>query len=409
MMDTSDLKDYYSPKTVSSQGTSTASSGFKPDLSGGYQLFYPGMNEIPNVGQTWWRSPDWAGGVTWNDYWGWQDPDAVRNLYRGASGPVSDEQFYGWNFTPQTEYDWRHYYPDYKTDQEWRDSGYEWDESNRQWINAPGPLYIGAGGPNTGNQGGTTMGDWDQYSDLGGFQNYPWQWGQASDVFSQFAGGLPTDVPSQWQDATTLATQMGATGMPTSWSPWYQAAKQQTQYDINDAIKQASEQAGLGGTRWSSVLGRTAQDISSRRMAELGQQWTAQELGAEEAARARQQQAVNQLYQLGSGTAGLTESAKDRGMTAAGQLGNLGSMYAQLPMTAAQTAMGLGGQMQATGQSTLDKLFGSAMRMAPENNPWLQYIYQMATGQGTPQQYTPGAGTQLLSGITSILPFLFLL
>ena len=128
-----------------------------------------------------------------------------------------------------------------------------------------------------------------------------------------------TNYPSQWQTASDTLTGIAQNGNPVNYGGWYNQAKQTAQYDITDAIRQAVEQAGMGGMRWSSALGRTGQDIAGRTMADLAKQWTGMELGA-------QQQGIQN--QLG----------------AAGQLGTLGQQYAYLPMDVSNNMMNQGMQ-----------------------------------------------------------------
>ena len=118
-------------------------------------------------------------------------------------------------------------------------------------------------------------------------------------------------------------------------------------------------------------MGRTAQDIAGRNMAQLGLGFTQQELGAQEAARNRQLSGISALQGFGSGTAGLTESAKDRGLSAAGGLAGLGQQYLNAPQDWAAQMFQMGGGMQDDAQSALDRYRQEYMRMSPENNPWL--------------------------------------
>jgi hypothetical protein len=192
----------------------------------------------------------------------------------------------------------------------------------------------------------------------------------------------------------------GQGGMPTSTTPQYLAAKRQAQYDIEDAIKGAAEQAGLGGTRWSTPLGRTAQDIAGRRMTELGVATTAQEMAAQEAAAQRMMSGVPMLESLGAGTAGLSEAARNRALQGAAGLAGLGGQYAGYDQGLLGQASGLGGQMAGQYNTMAQNLYNNWQRMTPENNPWLSAAMQFATGQGMPQQYTPGLGSQLLGGLT---------
>ena len=225
----------------------------------------------------------------------------------------------------------------------------------------------------------------------GAFTNYPQEWDTASNTLSSLAqnGGRTAD-PSQWYDATNVANQMAYNGMPTDVSPWYQSAKQQAQYDISDAIKNANEQSGVSGTRWSSVNNRNAQDIGARAMTTLGTNFAQQTMNSEEAARSRQQQAINQLQSLGASTAGLTENATNRAQSSAEALGGLGNYYAQYPLQVSEQGYNMGQGLQATDQAALDKQYTEAQRMLSENNPFFKYLYNMVTQSGTPTQYQSG-------------------
>ena len=435
MMDTTDLMGQYKPPTKSDGQTTTLSDLTKqttgsmgptattqggttydyddpsntsaPSWMGGnaYSKWWQGSDpdydpNDPAVKQRWWRSPQVGGGIVWHPYWGWQDRSKVKDLYKqDADNNVTWDEFQNWGLTQQLGEDWSQYFPDATVD-----SGGGGGDVWSQILNLAGG---GTGGamptmptmPQGNMPGGTGGIDTSQ---LGAFNNYPPEWDTAGNTYNYFATGGATDVPWQWDEASRGAYDMLGTGNPTSASPWYQQAKQQTQYDIEDAIKQANEQAGLGGQRWSSVLGRTAQDISSRRMAELGSQYAQMEMGAEEAARNRQLQSMGMLQGLGGDYAGLTESAKNRAMGAAQGLQGLGQQYFNAPMDLASQSFQMGSGLQNAQQQMIDKYFGEFMRNAGENNPYLNMIYQMATGQGVPQQYTPGLGSQLLGGLTGL-------
>lgn len=237
------------------------------------------------------------------------------------------------------------------------------------------------------------------YADLG--TQYPYEWGTASDVLQNMAQhGYATEQPEAWKWTESDLNQIiGKLGMPTSYAPAYQAAKGVAQTDISDAIKEASEQAGLTGLRWSTPLGRSAQDIAGRRMAELGSTWTTQELGAQETAMSRMMDALQQRQTLGGAQAGLTEAAKGRALTAAGELPGLGSLYAQLPQQLANTAAGLGGTMRDISQSDLTAQQQESLRLMAENNPWLSMALGMSSTPGTQQTYTPGCLSQGLTGL----------
>ena len=356
-----------------------------------------------NLGQDqWYRNPSWGGHVVWNPNAGWQDYGTVEHGYE--SGQT--------NWTPQMGGDWQQYFPDRPVVQDqpgygqsplpsnWGDmisQWQQWFQGNRQqpdyqygqqnsnmkeqtsqgWMyggqgsgqpsgSPTNPEIVRAQGENMG-QGGNMSGG---YQGAGGFQ-YPSQWQTASDVMSNFALGAPTQIPWQWQQGSDIASQMAQTGMPTSYELAYQKAKGIAETDTLDAIKAAAEQVGLSGMRWSTPMGRTAQDIAGRNMAQLGLGFTQQELGAQEAARNRQLSGISALQGFGQGTAGLTESAKDRGLSAAGGLTGLGQQYLNAPQDWAAQTYQMGAGMQDQAQSALDRYREEYMRMSPENNPWI--------------------------------------
>lgn len=229
-----------------------------------------------------------------------------------------------------------------------------------------------------------------QPQEQGEFQ-YPQEWGTASDVLSRFAMGLPTQIPESWQQSEQYANRMAQTGMPTTAEPWFNAMQEANRGYVTDEINQAVEQAGLGGMRYSTSLGRQVADIGGRRAADLGGQYAGLEFGAQEAARGRQMSAIPMLQQQGMMTTGLTESAKNRGMQSAGMLGGLGQMYADLPRDTAMQAMQMSGLLQQLQQQSISPFYQEALRGMPENSPWLQLAMQamgmpssMATGQYAP-------------------------
>ena len=201
-----------------------------------------------------------------------------------------------------------------------------------------------------------------------------------------------------------MASQMTQTGMPTSYEPMYQRAKGIAERDTTKAIKQAAEQAGLQGLRWSTPLGQTAQRIAGENMANLGLGFAGQEMGALEAARGRQMGGMGALQGFGQGTSGLTEAAKNRGMQAAGGLTGLGQQYLDAPQDWAAQMYQMGGGMQGQAQSALDRYRQDFMRTSPENNPW---VNQGMSYWGTPsqmgyQQYNPSPFSQILGGAGSL-------
>lgn len=185
--------------------------------------------------------------------------------------------------------------------------------------------------------------------------------------------------PSQWQTASNTYTNI-ANADPANYGQWYDKAKQTAQYDITDAIRQAVEQAGMGGMRWSSTLGRTGQDIAARTMAGLGAQYAGNEMNAYQ---------NNISNQLG----------------AAQGLSGLGQQYAYLPMDIANNMMNMGSQMQGAYNQEISPYYSLWNSLQEYNSPWLQNALQMAQSS-QPQQYNKSAFGNIWDSATSILPFL---
>lgn len=235
----------------------------------------------------------------------------------------------------------------------------------------------------------------------------PWIQGMAG-TQQAMQTGLPTQMPDIWGQLGGLATQMATTGAPTSQDPWYQQAKQVAGRDIESSIGQAAEQAGLTGMRWSTPLARQAQEIAARRMGEVGLEWTGRELGALEAARARQLQAMPLMQQVGAGQVGLSEAARQRQFGALPLQLQYGQAAGQYPMDVAQRAMQMGGTLQQQQMMAMAPLYQEFLRQTPEQSPWLQMAMgatQMPFTQQA-QQYQPSFISQLL-GIGSMIPGMF--
>jgi hypothetical protein len=360
----------------------------------------------PAVAQDWWRSPSLnpQGGLVYNDKYGWQDRSQVKDMYK--QGTAFDQ----FGFTPQLDQDWNKYYAyDEPTIQELPPWGSPNPMPGEPPPSSPPNPGDEGGNWNTGGEMGNPDGTWNEDGTWG---MQPNEWNTASNVLQGYAQGQGgVNAPTEWNQASNNATNMARTGNATSASDAYMKAKQVAQADTTDAIKQAAEQAGLGGTRWSSSMGRNAQDIAGRRMAELGSNFAQQEMGAQEAARGRQMEANNQLFGIGSGFAGLDTDTRNRALQATGQLSGLGQNMTRYPMELANQAAGMGGQLQGINQGALNNTYQDFLRGATENNPWLAKAMGMATNQGQQAQYLPGAGSQILNsaggGLISLLPFLF--
>ena len=397
-----------------------------------------GNYELPSMEQTWWRASPWGddpntqevtGNVVWNDYWGFQPREQMKGIYSGyGETPVTADMFTKWG----NEYglkqntasqDWNTYYGPGTAG--WlviHPDGSIGNSNDAQASPADVPLS-GGGGAGAGaatDTGDTDMGTYST-TPAEGFGGttygqtefpYPGQMTQASDIYSAFGQGMPTYAPQQWNQASDIASLYGSQGgLPVSQDPWYQTGKQTAQYDILDAINQAKEQAGLSGQRWSTPLGRTAQDIAGRTMNTFEQSYADRTAAALENARTRQMGAANQLYQYGQGYTGLEESAKDRAMQAAGQLGTLGQQMWQMPLTTASMLMQAGGQEQTAAQQQANTWLQEWLRQQPQNSPYLQSALGLGSGVGDYAQNTYGSstGTDILGTLSSLLPLLGLL
>lgn len=320
-------------------------------------LYAKGWGGQAGTEQAWYRTPEWAGGVAWNPYWGWQDRSKIKGLY--GQGDVTDEQMMGWNLTRNPGEDWEQYYQQL--------TGLTPEEGKAKQA----AHMAGQWGQGQGSQGqGGDMGGFD-WNSLNAQQGEVPSYGTGQFDFSQ----IP--MPQEWGEASDFFANMLQTGKPTSSADWYTQAKQQAGYDVENAIKQAAEQAGLSGMRWSTPLGATAQRIGAESAAGLGTQFAQQQMSALEAARARQ-------MQVGVGLQGM------------------GQYMTQYPMQLAGQAAGLGQQMYGMDQNAISQIFQQFSRMTPEQNPWLQSALGMASIPGQAQTYQPSWLTQLLSILSSI-------
>ena len=296
--------------------------------------------------QAWYRTPEWAGGVVWNPYWGWQSGSDIKGKY--GQGQLSAEDFYGMGLTRNPGEDWQQYYEQL--------TGMT-PEAGKAKQNAN---YGGT----TGTAGGEAMPNTQDWSSL--FSSYFPEYGQTQGY----------TYPDEMNWATDVLGEYAYTGRPTSWSPWYQQAKKGVETDVMDAIKQAAEKAGLGGTRWSTPMGRTAQDISSRAYQDLGTQFMGLETGA-------------------------LENAANRGLTAAQTLPGVAQLRQQMPMDYASNLMGMGQGMNQSYNQMLSPLQQEWMRTQPEYSPWNQYGGGLlGATMGGPQMYQQGCMSQLLGATT---------
>ena len=202
-----------------------------------------------------------------------------------------------------------------------------------------------------------------------GFQ-YPGEWDQAGDLWSQLASG---GYSNQGMDWLTQMMQGGGNAFDVA---GYDAANQPAMMDMfSNMTKEMAEQAGVGGTRYGSGL----QQSIGRYGGQLQNQYNRDKFGnafnAWEAGQGRAAGAGSLLSQLGLGA----RQAGGEGLM------SLGSMRSQLPLQVAQMMGGLGGQL--TGQQI---------------DPWTQALMSggmLGNTQGTEQMYNPSGFQSFLQGI----------
>jgi hypothetical protein len=180
-------------------------------------------------------------------------------------------------------------------------------------------------------------------------------------------------MPSQWGEASDFWSQMLKTGMPTDVEPWWQAQQQKAGVQIERAGKEAAEQFGLGGMRYSTPLGQQLGRIGAETTAGIMPEYWRMGMGAQEAAKGRQMGAAQNLW-------------------------GAGGDYARLPMEVGERMLGMGGEAQRQQMVGMYPAVSEFQRMMPEQSPWLQMGQQFPYGQfgQMPQMYQPSFGGQLL-------------
>ena len=154
--------------------------------------------------------------------------------------------------------------------------------------------------------------------------------------------------------------------------------------DIND---QAMEQAGLGGTRWSSVLGQKIADANARAEKQWAADMFAKWIASQEAAKQR----------------GLShrEAAAGRGLQR--------SMFeTRLPMEVAAMMANLGGQAQEAEMQPWGVAYEDWLRTTPEaamGTYGNTLVGMLGQEPGGPTQYEPGWASGLMGIGSALLPF----
>ena len=202
---------------------------------------------------------------------------------------------------------------------------------------------------------------------------YPKQWEQAGDVWSQLASGQYTNPGMDW-----LTNMMQSGGSPVDVSGWGAAQQPVMMQQFSDMTKQMAEQAGMGGTRYGSGLqgniARYGGQLQNQFQSNLMDRW----LQAQEAGMGRAYGAGQGLSQLGL-----------QGQVAGAEgLGGIGDRYAQHPINVADAMMRGGGYL--TSQQV---------------DPWTQWMGQMVGNPYMTQQTYQPSAFQDVMGILPQVPW----
>ncbi len=190
-------------------------------------------------------------------------------------------------------------------------------------------------------------------------------------------------MPSQWGEASDFWSQMMKTGQPTDISPWWKSQQQAAGQQITRAGKEAAEQFGLGGMRYSTPLGQQLGRIGAETTAGIMPQYWQMGMQAQEAARGRQMGAAQNLF-------------------------GAGGEMARFPMEVGERMLGMGGEYQRQQQQAMMPALSEWSRMTPEQSPWLQMGQQFPYGQfqQQPQMYQQSPFGQMLGFGASVAPWL---
>lgn len=217
--------------------------------------------------------------------------------------------------------------------------------------------------------------------------------------------------PSIWGSTQNQIQQMyNQAGMPTDVTPAWQAAQEVANNALRSTLANANEQFSAGRQRFSTGAGSAFSQAGADAGAQIAAQRLAMELQAQEAARARQMQAMglgNQLggqqadYQLGQANYGLGRDNLQLGLSGLELQNAQNEWNNQMGMLSAM--MGFGNQMQGYGQSALDRMYADwgAENSMPYLNAAMQYAGQYPPGAVVQQQSALGG---ILGGLGSLIP-----
>jgi hypothetical protein len=195
--------------------------------------------------------------------------------------------------------------------------------------------------------------------------NYPDEWGQAGDAWSQMASGNYTNAGMDW---LTKLMQSGGGAFDQS---GYDAANQPAMMDqFSNMTKQMAEQAGMGGSRYGSGLLNSIGNYGSQLQNQYNKDKWGNAFQGYEAGMGRAYGAGQGLSQFGLG-------AQQTGLEG---LFGLGNAKAQLPLQVSQL-------------------------LNNQEMGWAGLLGQNTGNQNAaPQTYTPSTFQSILQSLTSTLP-----
>jgi len=280
------------------------------------------------------------------------------------------------------------------------DKGFDWygrAKSPRTRISEEYDRYSPATPPAAGAE---DTGTWSYGGeDITGNITLPENWTTATDYLKGLLSGtygIGGGGSDAWGMAKARAQQMLGTGEPVDISGWWEAQKPVYQQAYEDQMRQMAEEAGLGGTRWSSVLQRNIADMMRRGETQLTAEAMTKQLSAEEAAKQRILETMGVLGQIGAGESQAGMAGAANKMAAIQSLLGAGQSEAELSMNLANQLAGLGTGLYGMEQAQYGNIY---------NPPWMQYGLGLSgqAAQGLLQTYQPSTWEQL-AGAASYLP-----
>lgn len=210
--------------------------------------------------------------------------------------------------------------------------------------------------------------------------------------------------PSIWgRNEQEIANMFNQQGMATNTQPAWQAAQAEGENQLRKMLANANEQFSMGRQRWGTGAANTFSQGAEDAGLSLASQRLAMELQAQEAARARQMQAMGYANQLGGQQADYQLGQANYGLGASGlELQNQQNQWNN-QMGLMNMLFGYGNQMQNIGQSSLDRMYADwgAENSMPYLNSMLQWGNSYPPGSAVTQQSPLGG---ILGGLASLIP-----